>query len=45
MELELTLLFVVCLAVWCYRDGKRTGSRLGFNAGRRKQLRKRHRPR
>jgi len=41
MESTLTLIILASLAIWCYRDGKRIGSRLGFRAGRQHKSRRR----
>lgn len=43
MESTLTLVVLIAVACWCYRDGKRKGSRLGFSAGRRQAYRRRQR--
>jgi hypothetical protein len=34
MDSLIGMAIFAAIAWWCYKSGKRTGSRLGFNAGR-----------
>jgi hypothetical protein len=45
MDSAITLICLAGLAIWCYRDGKRIGSRLGYRAGRNNSRRKKARQR